>query len=163
MKVEKNKVVGIHYSISIKNNEIIYSTLGFDAEELVQGSFSIFPMVAKALEGRAIGDELEVTLMPSNAYGERNEQLVYELKNELFNDVDEFEIGSTIQIPGGMEVRVLKKNPNTILVDANHPLAGEQLHYKIKIISIRAATDNEIRWGRTETEIKACSGEPGCC
>lgn len=163
MLVEKNTVVGIHYSISTNNNEIVYSTLGFDAEEFVQGSFSIFPMVAKAMEGQKIGDELEVSLAPSNAYGERNEQMVYELKNELFNSIDEFEIGEMIQIPGGLEARILKKNTNTILVDANHPLAGEHLHYKIKIISIRSATDDEIKWGRTETEIKECSGKPGCC
>ena len=150
MLVEKNKVVGIHYSISTNNNDIVYSTLGFDAEEFVQGSFSIFPMVAKAMEGQGIGDELEVSLAPSNAYG-------------LFNSIDEFEIGEMIQIPGGLEARILKKNTNTILVDANHPLAGEHLHYKIKIISIRSATDEEIKWGRTEIEIKECSGKPGCC
>ena len=114
MLVEKNKVVGIHYSISTNNNDIVYSTLGFDAEEFVQGSFSIFPMVAKAMEGQVIGDELEVSLAPSNAYGERNEQMVYELKNELFNSIDEFEIGEMIQIPGGLEARILKKNTNTI-------------------------------------------------
>ena len=163
MQVEKNKVVGIHYTISLENNEIIYSTLGFEPEEYVHGSISIFPAVAKALEGHIAGDELEVILAPSKAYGVRNEKLVYQINNNLFSDIDKFEMGEVIQIPGGQEARLIQKKDTHLLVDANHPLAGEQLQYKITVVSIREATDMEIKWGRTEKEISTCSGEPGCC
>jgi FKBP-type peptidyl-prolyl cis-trans isomerase SlyD len=163
MKVEKNKVVGIHYTISMENNEVIYSTLGFEQEVYVHGSISIFPAVAKALEGHVAGDELDVVLAPSKAYGLKNEKLIYQIDNNLFSDIEKFEIGEVIQIPGGQEARLLQKKGKHLLVDANHPLAGEQLHYKITIVSIRDASDMEIKWGRTEKEIKTCSGEPGCC
>lgn len=163
MQVEKNKVVGIHYTISIENNEMIFSTLGFEPEEYVHGSISIFPAVAKALEGHFVGDELDVVLAPSKAYGIKNEQLVYQIDNKLFSEIEKFEIGEVIQIPGGQEARLIQKKDKYLLVDANHPLAGEQLHYKITIVSIRDATEMEIKWGRTEKEIQTCSGEPGCC
>lgn len=163
MQVTKNKVVGIHYSISTENNEMVYSTLAYEPEEFVLGSFSIFPLVAKAIEGHQVGDEVEVILEPSKAYGIKNEKLIYPLDNHLFNNLETFEIGSIIQVPGGSEARLLQKDNSHILVDANHPLAGEQLHYKISIASIREATSNEIKWGRTENEITICSNQPGCC
>ena len=153
MQVTKNKVVGIHYSISTENNEMVYSTLAYEPEEFVLGSFSIFPLVTKALEGHQVGDEVEVI----------NFQFKTFLYNHLFNNLETFEIGSIIQVPGGSEARLLQKDNSHILVDANHPLAGEQLHYKISIASIREATSNEIKWGRTENEITICSNQPGCC
>jgi FKBP-type peptidyl-prolyl cis-trans isomerase SlyD len=163
MQVAKNKVVGIHYTISIGNNEIIYSTWGFDPEEYLHGSSSIFPAVAKALEGHVIGDELDLILAPSEAYGIKNEQLVYEIDNKQFGDIEKFEVGDIIQIPGGQEALLIQKKDQHLLVDANHPLAGKELHYTITVESIRDAADHEIKWGRTDNEIKACSGEPGCC
>jgi FKBP-type peptidyl-prolyl cis-trans isomerase SlyD len=57
----------------------------------------------------------------------------------------------------------LQKNKDTILVDANHPFAGATLHYNIKIVSIRQATDLEIQRGLTEAVIKSCDGSPNCC
>ena len=163
MQVTKNKVVGIHYTISTENNEMVYSTLAYEPEEFVLGSFSIFPLVAKAIEGHQVGDEVEVILEPSNAYGIKNEKLIYALDNHLFNNLETFVIDSIIQVPGGSEARLLQKNDSHILVDANHPLAGATLHYKIKIVTIRLATELEIQRGLTEAVIKSCDGSPNCC
>jgi len=163
MQVTKNKVVGMHYTIATENNEMVYTTLAYAPEEFVQGSFSIFPLVAQALEGHKVGDVVEVILSPAHAYGVKNDKLIYPLDNHLFNNLETFDIGSQIQVPGGSEATLLQKNSTHILVDANHPLAGVQLHYKMTITSIREATSNEIKWGRTESEINICSNQPGCC
>ena len=163
MQVAKNKVVGIHYTISIESQGVIFSNLDFDAEEYVHGSMAIFPGVEKALEGHHVNEQVELLLTASNAYGLKSEKLIYSLKNELFDNVDELEEGSTIQIPGGQEALLLQKNKDNVLLDANHPLAGENLHYHICIKSIREATEAEIKFGRTEIQIKECSGAPGCC
>lgn len=163
MQIEKNKVVGIHYTISIDNDAIVYSTQGFEPEEYVHGSFSLFPKVAKALEGHIAGDVVEVILPPSEAYGEKSEKWVYTLDNPLFSDIATLETGSFIQIPGGLEARLVQKKDNCVLVDANHPLAGEQLHYRITVVTIRDASETEIKWGRTENQLRDCSGNPGCC
>ncbi len=163
MQVEKNKVVGIHYTISVDEEGEVFSNLDFEPEEYVHGAIAIFPMVVKALEGHKVKDEVEITLLPQHAYGAMNEKLIKTYLNALFENVDDFEIGSFIQVPDGTEAKLLQKNNDTILVDANHPFAGATLHYKIKIVSIRQATEIEIQRGLTEALIKSCDGSPNCC
>ena len=163
MVVEKNKVIGIHYTISTNELGEVFSNFDFEPEEYVHGAISIFPMLAKALEGHQINDEVSVTLSPQNAYGVVNEKLIKEFSNDLFENIADFEIGSLIQIPGGTEAKLLQKNKNTLLVNANHPYAGASLHYHIKIVSIRPATEIEIQRGLTASAINACNGTPNCC
>ena len=163
MQVEKNKVVGIHYTISVDEEGEVFSNLDFEPEEYVHGAIAIFPMVAKALEGHKVKDEVEITLLPQHAYGAMNEKLIKTFSITLFENIDDIEIGSFIQIPDGTEAKLLQKNKDTILVDANHPFAGATLHYKIKIASIRQATELEIQRGLTEALIKSCDGSPNCC
>ena len=163
MQVEKNKVVGIHYTISVDEEGEVFSNLDFEPEEYVHGAIAIFPMVAKALEGHKINDEVQITLPPQDAYGAINDKLIKTYLNALFDNINEFEIGSFIQVPDGTEAKLLKKNNDTILVDANHPFAGATLHYKIKIVAIRQATEIEIQRGLTEALIKSCDGSPNCC
>ena len=163
MQVEKNKVVGIHYTISVDEEGEVFSNLDFEPEEYVHGAIAIFPMVAKALEGHKVNDEVQITLPPQDAYGAINDKLIKTYLNALFDNINEFEIGSFIQVPDGTEAKLLKKNNDTILVDANHPFAGATLHYKIKIVAIRQATEIEIQRGLTEALIKSCDGSPNCC
>ena len=163
MQVEKNKVVGIHYTISVDEEGEVFSNLDFEPEEYVHGAIAIFPMVAKALEGHKVNDEVQITLPPQHAYGAMNEKLIKSFSNSLFDNINDFEIGSFIQVPDGTEAKLLQKNNDTILVDANHPFAGATLHYKIKIVAIRQATEIEIQRGLTEALIKSCDGSPNCC
>ena len=163
MQVEKNKVVGIHYTISVDEDGEMFSNLDFEPEEYVHGAIAIFPMVANALEGHQVNEEVQITLAPKHAYGAMNEKLIKTFSITLFENIESFEIGNFIQIPDGTEAKLLQKNKDTILVDANHPFAGATLHYTIKIVSIRQATELEIQRGLTEAVIKSCDGSPNCC
>ena len=163
MQVHKNTVVGIHYTISVNNEGEVFSNIDYDPEEYVHGAISIFPMVAKALEGHKVNDTVQVTLPPQYAYGAINEKLIQSIPIHLFDNINSLEIGTYIQIPGGNEAKLLQKNQDSILVDANHPLAGAELHYNIKIASIRPATQLEIQRGLSESVIKSCDGSPNCC
>ena len=163
MQVEKNKVVGIHYTISVDEEGEVFSNLDFDPEEYVHGAIAIFPMVANALEGHQVSEEVQITLAPQHAYGAMNEKLIKTFSSNLFENIESFEIGNFIQIPDGTEAKLLQKNKDTILVDANHPFAGATLHYNIKIASVRQATELEIQRGLTEAVIKSCDGSPNCC
>ena len=163
MQVEKNKVVGIHYTISVDEEGEVFSNLGFDPEEYVHGAIAIFPMVANALEGHQVNEEVQITLAPQHAYGAMNEKLIKIFSSNLFENIESFEIGNFIQIPDGTEAKLLQKNKDTILVDANHPFAGATLHYNIKIASIRQATELEIQRGLTEAVTKSRDGSPNCC
>lgn len=163
MQVQKDTVVGIHYTIVTDEQEEVFSNLDFEPELYVHGAISIFPKVAKALEGHMVNDTVEVTLPPQYAYGAINEKLIQSFPIDLFDKVEDFEIGTWIQIPGGNDAKLIQKNQDNIIVDANHPLSGAHLHYKIKIVSIRPATPIEIEKGLTENIIKSCDGSPNCC
>jgi FKBP-type peptidyl-prolyl cis-trans isomerase SlyD len=163
MQVQKNTIVGIHYTIVANEKEEVFSNLDFEPEQYVHGAISIFPMVAKALEGHMVNDTVQVTLPPHYAYGAINEKMIQTFPITLFDNISDLEIGTYIQIPGGNEAKLLQKNQDSILVDANHPLAGAELHYTIKIASIRPATPIEIERGLTESVIKSCDGSPNCC
>lgn len=163
MQVQKDTVVGIHYTIVANEQEEVFSNLDFEPEQYVHGAISIFPMVAKALEGHMLNDTVEVTLPPQYAYGAINEKMIQAFPIEVFDNSSDLEIGTYIQIPGGNEAKLLQKNKDHIIVDANHPLAGAHLHYNIKIVSIRPATPIEIERGLTESVIKSCDGSPNCC
>ena len=163
MQVQKNTVVGIHYTISVDNEGEVFSNLDYDPEEYVHGAIGIFPAVVKALEGHQINDTVQVTVSPQYAYGVINEKLIQSFPISLFDNINSLEIGTYIQIPGGNEAKLLQKNQDSILVDANHPLAGAELHYNIKIVSIRVATELEIQRGLSESVIKLCDGSPNCC
>jgi FKBP-type peptidyl-prolyl cis-trans isomerase SlyD len=163
MVVEKNKVIGIHYTIATDEQGEVFSNFDFEPEEYVHGAIAIFPLLAKALEGHQLNDEISVTLAPQNAYGAINKNLIKEFSNDLFENIADFEIGSFIQIPGGTEAKLLQKNNETLLVDANHPFAGSYLHYHIKIVSIRPASEIEIQRGLSASVINACNGTPNCC
>lgn len=163
MQVQKNTVVGIHYTIIANEKELVFSNFDFEPEQYVHGAISIFPMVAKALEGKMVNDTVQVTLPPQYAYGAINEKMIQAFPATLFDNVEDLEIGTYIQIPGGNEAKLVQKNKDSILVDANHPLAGAQLHYNIKIASIRPATPLEIKRGLTENIINSCDGSPNCC
>ena len=163
MHVQKNTVVGIHYTIVTDEQEEVFSNLDFEPELYVHGAISIFPKVAKALEGHMVNDTVEVTLPPQYAYGAINEKLIQSFPIDLFDKVEDIEIGTWIQIPGGNEAKLLQKNQDNLVVDANHPLAGVHLHYNIKIVSIRPATPIEIERGLTESILKSCDGSPNCC
>ncbi len=163
MQVQKDTVVGIHYTIVTDEQEEVFSNLDFEPELYVHGAISIFPKVAKALEGHMVNDTVEVTLPPQYAYGAINEKLIQSFPIDLFDKVEDFEIGTWIQIPGGNEAKLLQKNQDNLVVDANHPLAGVHLYYNIKIVSIRPATPIEIERGLTESILKSCDGSPNCC
>ena len=163
MQVQKDTVVGIHYTIVANEQEEVFSNLDFEPEQYVHGAISIFPMVAKALEGHMLNDTVEVTLPPQYAYGAINEKMIQAFPIEVFDNSSDLEIGTYIQIPGGNEAKLIQKNQDNIIVDANHPLAGAHLHYKIKIVLIRPATPIEIERGLTENIIKSCDGSPNCC
>ena len=105
MQVEKNKVVGIHYTISVDEEGEVFSNLDFEPEEYVHGAIAIFPMVANALEGHQVNDEVQITLAPQHAYGVMNEKSIKTFSITLFENINDFEIGSFIQIPDGTEAK----------------------------------------------------------
>ena len=132
--------VKIHYNGTLENGEVFDSSTGSDPFEFTLGAGMVIPGFDKAVEGMEIGESKTVTIPPDEAYGFPSEELVGEInKTHLPEDIQP-EIGMTLQLkaPDGNNypVRVKAILDESILLDGNHPLAGETLTFGLELISI---------------------------
>jgi len=155
MQVAKNTVVAIDYKLSDNNGEVLDQSQEGQPLEYVHGGGNIIPGLENALEGKEIGEDVSVQVQPSEAYGERSEELQQDVPKEMFQGVDQVENGMRFQAQtqeGTSIVTVTDVGEEQVTVDANHPLAGETLNFEVKVNNVREATDNEVETGQVEGE-----------
>ena len=148
MNIDKNSVVTLHYEMYDANDQLIDKT-----EEPIAylhgGYDGIFPLVEEALHGKAVGDEVDVTLAPDDAFGEQEPELIRIEPVDIFPV--EVEVGMMFETdtPDGDVVvfRVTDVADGKAVVDGNHPLAGMKIRFKATVDSVRDATAEEIEHG----------------
>ncbi|WP_346798654.1 peptidylprolyl isomerase [Halomonas sp. Bachu 37] len=150
MSIAPQKVVTLHYVLSDESGTVLDDSSARETPlEYLHAHNNIVPGLERALEGQQAGAELSVTLMPADAYGLRNEDLVQHVGRGAFGST-ELEPGMCFQTEGeaGPQiVTVLEVVNDQVLVDTNHPLAGRRLRYQIKILDVRDATRAELAKG----------------
>ena len=163
MQVINNTVVSIHYTLKDINDVLIQDTTGYAPEAYLHGAGNILAKLEEALNGKRVGDEMEVRIDPSEAFGSREDQLVIQINNEDIPDLGNLQTGDIVQLLDGREGVLLNKTSDFTVLDTNHPLAGEILVYHLSIVDIRPATADEVLSGSPLHEAKSCSGAEGCC
>ncbi|MFP3978426.1 FKBP-type peptidyl-prolyl cis-trans isomerase [Marinobacter sp. KMM 10035] len=146
------RVVTIHYTLTNNQGEELDSSRGEGREPLsyLEGAQNIIGGLESALNEKSAGDQVKVSVEPAEGYGEINEELVQPVPRTAFEGVDTIEPGMQFQAqtPGGPQVvRVVEVSEETVTIDANHPLAGETLHFDVEIIEARDATEEEQEHG----------------
>jgi len=148
MLIAANKAVSIDYTLTNDAGEVIDSSSGGAPLVYLHGAANIIPGLEKALEGKQAGDELEVAIEPEEAYGEYLAELVSTLNRSLFEGVDELEVGMQFHASapdGQMQIVTIRDiDGDDVTVDGNHPLAGQRLNFKVKVIDVRDASEEEI-------------------
>lgn len=163
MIVEKNKIIAIEYSLKDEEGHLLDSNEGFAPIEYLQGAGNIVPGLEQALLGLNKDDTTEVCLKPEEAYGLYRDELKFTIPISQYEGAAGTDTGNIIQLPDGNEAVVVERNESNIIADANHPLAGKSLFYKIKIIAIRDAAEAEINAGMPLMENNNTNcGVPGC-
>jgi len=150
MKIEKNSVVAIHFGVAEVDGNALDSTENGSPLEFIQGTQYLVPGLEKELEGKEVGYKFDVKLEAEDAYGPFQEELVQEVPRTLFEGVDEIEVGMSFQAEteqGPRTVEVTGVTEENVSIDANHPLAGMALQFVGEVVSVRAATDEEISHG----------------
>ena len=151
MQVDKDKVVSIDYTLKDDKGEVIDTSEGREPLAFIYGSGSIIPGLEKALEGKTPGDDLKVTVEPEEGYGEYNDQLIVEVSKDNFEEGAEINEGMQVQATksdGSAQILTVKDIADeTVTLDANHPLAGETLHFDVEITDVREATPEELEHG----------------
>lgn len=156
MQIAANKAVSIEYTLTNEAGEVIDSSVGGAPLAYLHGAANIIAGLEKALEGKQAGDELNVTVEPEEAYGEFRAELVAVLPRNMFEGVDELEVGMQFHASapdGGMQVVTIRAlEGDDVTVDGNHPLAGQALTFQVKVIDVRDASADEIAHGHIHGE-----------
>jgi FKBP-type peptidyl-prolyl cis-trans isomerase SlyD len=150
MLIESNKVISIHYTLSNDAGKVIDSSVGHEPMAYLHGSGNIISGLERALEGRRVGDKIQVSIAPADGYGERDAALLQQVPRRSLKGMGEIKTGMQLQskTAHGMRVfSVLRIVGDMVTLDGNHPLAGETLHFAVEVTDIRNATEEEIAHG----------------
>lgn len=137
------------YTLKNDEGEVVDSNSGSEPLSFLQGHGNIITGLEEALEGLTSGDKHSVSVAPEKGYGIRQEALVQQLQREQFGE-DEPKVGMQFHAQGEhgpFIVTVTEVAGNTVTVDANHPLAGENLHFDVEITEVREAQQEELDHG----------------
>ena len=156
LKIADGMVVGLDYTLCLDDGEVVDTSTGEEPLEVLQGQGQIIQGLEQALYGMAIGDAKRVVVTPDDGYGA--------------DDPDAYDLVPSSTFPGDLELTLGKRlrmrdesgqvltayvaeiRPDGILLDFNHPLAGETLHFDVKIATLRQATSEELSHGHAHGE-----------
>ena len=141
MAIADGSTVSMEYTLTLDNKEVLDTNVGGEPLTFTQGSHQIIPGLENALVGMKTGDSKQVTVKPSEAYGEVDERAVQEVPIEHIPP-DARKVGTHLQgkDPEGRMVRPMVKEvkEQMVVLDFNHPLAGKTLNFDIKILDVKA-------------------------
>lgn len=152
MKVAQNRVVQMHYTLTDEDGRTIDTSEGHEPLAYIQGIGNVIPGLEDALEGKAKGDKLQVTIAPEDGYGPRVDEMVQTVAKEGFksDEGEDLVAGMQVQIEtnnGPSIAMVTKIEGEDVILDLNHPLAGVTLNFDIEVVDVRASTDEEVEHG----------------
>jgi FKBP-type peptidyl-prolyl cis-trans isomerase SlyD len=154
MKIEKDRVVSFHYTVSEQGQEPLESSEGRDPLVILVGHGNIIPGLENAMEGHEAGDKFEVDVAAADAYGEKREGLSQRVPKKHFGN-QRLEPGMQVVLQtnfGPRAVTIEKVGMSVVDVDLNHPMAGKNLHFAIEIADVREASAEELEHGHVHGE-----------
>lgn len=152
LKVQDGQVVSMEYTLRV-DGEILDTSVGREPLEFLQGAGNIIPGLEQELYGMAIGESKNVIVQAEEGYGEIDPDAFFDVPREQFPNDIPLEIGIEIQVTDEngdpMSARIDSITDENIRLDFNHPLAGKELHFDMKIVDLRTATDEENEHGHS--------------
>lgn len=150
MQIESNSVVTLHYTLKDNDGNIIDQS--DDGSFLyLHGAMNIIPGLENALTGKAAGDEVSVSVTPEQGYGVKDPARIQDVPKEMFEGHDDIQVGVQFHAEGpdgaAVVVTVVEVKDDVVVIDGNHALAGVDLNFDVKIVEVRAASEEEISHG----------------
>lgn len=140
-EAKNGDTVSIHYTGRLEDGTVFDTSENKDPLEFTLGEGNVIPGFEKAVEGMEEGETRTETIVSDEAYGERRDDLVLSVsKQQLPDDLDP-QVGQRLQMQAGdgqtFQVVISEVESDSVEVDANHPLAGEDLTFDIELVEIR--------------------------
>lgn len=150
--VSKDTVVSFHYTLKNSKGEVLDSSEGREPLVYLHGYGQIVPGLEGALVGKiAGGDSFSVVVQPEDGYGVRHDELVIKVPKEEWTLPETVGVDEVIELQATNGERTLARiidiSPDSVTLDANHPLAGEALYFEVQLTNVRAATKEELSHG----------------
>ncbi len=150
-RIGDKRVVSIHYTLTNSKGEVVDSSRDDEPLVYLHGSGEIVPGLEKQLAGKRAGEKCNVTVAPKDGYGERKGKGAQRVPREAFAGIDEIEVGMAFDTEGddghSQTVWIISVDKDSVMIDINHPLAGETLNFDVEVIAVRKATAEELRHG----------------
>lgn len=141
MAAKKGDTVKVEYTGTLDNGTQFDTSVGKEPITFKLGSGEVIPGFENALEGMSVGQEKAIDIAPEQAYGAHHDQLVQEVPKDKFPPNVELKKGIiiTLKAPTGQTLmaKVADLKDDKVTLDLNHPLAGQTLHFKVKLVSIQ--------------------------
>ena len=155
-RVSRNKVVQFTYSISDEDGNVIEQV---DLPvQYVHGAsdMGLIERVERALDGARVGDKVEAQVPPAEGFGEFDPSLTFD--DDIENVPPQFrKVGTKVEMANDegetKEFVITKIENDKVTIDGNHPLAGKTAKFHVSVISIREATEDEIKNGVTNDNV----------
>ena len=139
-QVKKGDKVKVHYHGRLSTGETFDNSDGREPLEFEVGSGMVIKGFDDGVTGMAVGDKKTITIPYNEAYGPRNPQMVIEMPKERFPKDMEIEIGMPLGMSDGQgqqfQVVVAEIKDDVVILDANHPLAGQDLVFDLELVEI---------------------------
>lgn len=150
MQIAVNTVAYIHYTLTDDSGKVIDSSAGGEPLAYLHGVGNIVVGLEKALEGKQVGDKLNVKVSPEEGYGVRNEALIQSVPRRSFQGVRDLKPGMRFHAQtsqGPVAVMITNVQGDMVTVDGNHALAGVTLNFEVEVTKVREATAEELMHG----------------
>ncbi|MDR3350188.1 MAG: peptidylprolyl isomerase [Prevotellaceae bacterium] len=169
MKIEKDKVVSLSYVLTV-DGETIETVTPEKPMKFIMGTGYLLPRFEENIFGKQAGDTFEFTLAAADAYGETLPEAIVELPASLFEVEGKLEAGlltagnvlpMTDSDGNRLNGVIDEVRKDTVVMNFNHPLAGEELYFKGTVVAVREATAEELLHGLYGEKNAGC-GCGGC-
>lgn len=146
------KVISFHYKLTNTNGDVLDSSEGKEALAFLTGSNQIISGLEKELVEMETGDKKTVTVASDEAYGPKFDDRIADVPREQFPEDVQVGMMFSTDPQGQSIVTVTNVSDDTVTIDANHPLAGEDLTFDVEVTAVRDATADEIDHGHAHGE-----------
>jgi FKBP-type peptidyl-prolyl cis-trans isomerase 2 len=140
-QVKENDTVRVHYTGKLSNGQVFDSSLEREPLEITLGQGMLIPGFEKGIVEMKVNEKKTINIPVAEAYGEAQKELFYEVKKEQLPPemAPEVGMGLASKNPDGSEVqfRMAEVHEDHIIVDANHPLAGQDLIFDLELVEIK--------------------------
>lgn len=147
--VKVGDIVSLHYKGTLNDGTIFDSSEGREPLEFEVGSGMVIKGFDDGVMGMAIGEKKDIHIGVEEAYGPSNEEMIFKFdKAGIPNDVP-LEIGGTLNMHDGQQaipVVIREIADDHVLMDANHPLAGQELNFALELVSIKDGSNLQVEF-----------------